>query len=486
MPSKIVVANSVGVDRSGRFIIHSPSRWTTSVTKNPFTWYPWELAYLSSLLKRETDCVVKFVDGCLEQLDTSRYAEKIIAEKPDYLIMESSTRTIRDDMNMAIMVKKATGTKLVFCGPHPSVFPEETLQTADYVCQGEFEMTVLELLQGKDPSTIAGLYPNPRRKIIKDINILPWPEDDDVKRIDYGNPGVPGTNYLEIQMYASRGCPFQCNFCVCGNLYYDRPNWRPRNIEDVMAEISYLKKKYPELEGVFFDEESHNQDPKHFDRFLDAIIDHGHDDLHYVAMGSYASLNPALIRKMKRAGYYQMRIGNETASQAVADGIGLKGKFDLNLLKESLRAARDEGLEIYGTFIFGARGSTEAEDQKTIDLMQEIIREHLLTELQVSIATPQPGTPFYNWVDENDYLVTKNWEDYDGGCGSVVCYPDYSKEQIDRQFQKAVDIGRVYRGLQEARRDGWIKVFKRAHNRVGTFGIFRAGMNVLKSRLFDR
>jgi len=483
---KIVIANSVGIDRSGRYIIHSPSRWTTSVTQNPFTWYPWELAYLSSLLKRDTACDVVFVDGCLDKLTAGQYAERIIPEKPDFLVMESSTRTFRDDLAMAAAVKAATGAKLIFCGPHPSVFPEETLKTADYVCQGEYELTVLELIQGMDPEKILGLYPNPRRKIIEDINMLPWPEDSDVRRIDYGKPGVPGTNYLEIQMYASRGCPFQCNFCVCGNLYYDRPNWRPRNIDDVMAEISHLKKKYPEMEGVFFDEESHNQDPNHFDRFLDAIIAHGHNDLHYVAMGSYATLNQELIRKMKRAGYYQMRVGIETASEAVAEGIGLRGKFDLDRLRRVLKMARDEGIETYGTFIFGARGSSPAEDQKTIDLMQEIVKNRLLTELQVSIATPQPGTPFYKWADENGYLVTRNWEDYDGGCGAVLSYPEYSKSQIDAMFQKAVDIGRVYRGFQEARRDGWITVFKRAHNRVGTMGILRAGCNVLKSRLTGR
>ncbi len=290
--ANIVIANSVGIDRSGRFIIHSPSRWTTSVAQNPFTWYPWELAYLSALLKRETDNRVTFVDGCLEKLDVDRYAEKIIALKPDYLIMESSTRTIRADMEMAVKVKAATGARLIFCGPHPTVFPEETLEKADFVCQGEYEITVLELLQGNSVQTIRGLFPNPRRPVIEDIDYLPWPEDEDVRRIDYGTPGVPGTNYLEVQMYASRGCPFQCNFCVCGNIYYDRPNWRPRNIEDVMAEIQYLKQKYPEMEGVFFDEESHNQDPAHFNRFLDAIIAHGHNNLQIRCDGELFNFKP--------------------------------------------------------------------------------------------------------------------------------------------------------------------------------------------------
>ncbi len=97
---------------------------------------------------------------------------------------------------------------------------------------------------------------------------------------------------------------------------------------------------------------------------------------------------------MKDAGYYQIRVGIETASEKVAEGIGLKGKFNLTRLRDVLRCARDVGIETYGTFLFGARGSSVEEDAKTIDLMREIVRNKLLTELQVSIATPQPGTPF--------------------------------------------------------------------------------------------
>lgn len=483
MSKKVVIANSVGIDRNGLHIIHSPSRWTTSVKNNPFVWYPWQLAYLSSLLKRDTDCQVKFLDGCLEQLNTQQYIDRILPEKPDYLVMESSTRTIRDDLAVAAAVKDVLGTKLIMTGQHPTVFPEDVLETADFVCLGEYEYTVRDILLGHDPAEIPGLYPNDRRALIEDINDLPWPEDDDISRIDYADPGVPGTNYREIQMYASRGCPLSCNFCVCSNIYYARSNWRPRETSDVMAEIAYLKKKHPDLQGVFFDEEAHNTSPKQFDQFLDAIIENGHNDLHYVAMGSYSTLNEDLFRKMKKAGYYQMRVGIETASEKIADEIGLGAKYNLDKLIQVLRWGRDAGIEMYGTFIFGARGSSMEEDQKTIDLMMEIVNNKLLTELQISIATPQPGTPFFKWADENGYIVTHNWEDYDGTSGSVVSYPHYSKEQIDLMFQKAVDIGRFYRGWQEARREGFYTVFKRARNRVGTMGIVKLGFRMLKNKI---
>ena len=95
----ILVANSVGVDRDGYHMVHVPSRWSLGV-KN-FTncgYYPWQLAYTSSLLKRDTSHNIKFLDGVLRGWDVETYLQH--AGKPEWLIMESSTRTIREDLRL--------------------------------------------------------------------------------------------------------------------------------------------------------------------------------------------------------------------------------------------------------------------------------------------------------------------------------------------------------------------------------------------------
>ena len=151
----IIVANSVGVDRDGYHMVHVPSRWSLGV-KN-FTncgYYPWELAYTSSLLKRETNHHVKFMDGVLNGWDFETYFKHASAEKPDWLIMESSTRTIREDLRLASALKETFGTKLIFTGQHPMAHPEDVLKVADHVCIGEYEFTALDLIQGKTPKSL--------------------------------------------------------------------------------------------------------------------------------------------------------------------------------------------------------------------------------------------------------------------------------------------------------------------------------------------
>ncbi len=135
---KIVVANSVGVDANGYHMVHVPSRWSLGI-KN-FTncgYYPWQLAYTSSLLKRETAHQIKFLDGVLKGWDFETYFSQLEMERPNWLIMESSSRTIDEDLRLASAAKKAFGTRLIFTGQHPMAQPEEVLKVADYVCMGE-------------------------------------------------------------------------------------------------------------------------------------------------------------------------------------------------------------------------------------------------------------------------------------------------------------------------------------------------------------
>lgn len=434
---KVVLANSVGIDSAGYHMVHVPSRWTLGV-KN-FTncgYYPWELAYTSSLLKRETPHQIKLLDGVLEGWDHAAYLSQLREEQPDWLIMESSSRTIEEDLRLAAAVKKEMGTRLIFTGQHPMASPEEVLRVADFVCIGEYEYTVLDLILGKSPKQIPGVYPNPRRELL-DVNALPEPEDDDIRRIDYHEPNC---RYRQIQMYASRGCPRRCNFCAAATLYYDELNWRPRRVEDVVREIHALKEKYPGMEGVFFDEEVHNIRKSFNIALARAIRSAGLDHLKYEALCEYVSLDEKALEEMREAGYYKIRFGIETGSEIVAEKMTLGKKHDLKKLRSILKFGKKIGMMFYATFSIGGLGSTAREDQKTVGLIRELTGQGLLDEIQVSINTPQPGTDFYQSCVEKSILRgDTGWRDFDGNGHVVVDYPHYPAEEIRSLFDQALE-----------------------------------------------
>ncbi len=439
----IVVANSVGVDQNGYHIVHVPSRWSLGVKNHTNCgYYPWELAYTSSLLKRETDHRVKFLDGILNGWDYATYFAQLEKEQPDWLIMESSSRTWGEDKRLALAAKKEFGTRVIFTGQHPMARPGEVSQVADHVCLGEYEFTVLDIIRGKPAARLPGVYPNERAGLI-DVNALPFPEDSDVSRMDYHEPNCV---YRQIQMYGSRGCPRRCNFCAAATLYYDELNWRPRDVKDVVREIATLHEKYPEMEGAFFDEEAHNIRPRYNIALAQAIRSEGLSHLKYEAMCEYASLDPEAMREMKQAGYYKIRFGIETGSDAVAKSMTLGKKHDLNKMWNMLRVGKDIGLMFYGTISVGGMGSSEDEDKKTIDLVYDLTRLGLLDEVQVSINTPQPGTDFYESVKAKGWLKEiKSYDDFDGNGQVCVNYPHYPAEKIQASFKAALaafDSGR--------------------------------------------
>ncbi|MEW5693324.1 MAG: radical SAM protein, partial [Candidatus Hydrogenedentota bacterium] len=301
--------------------------------------------------------------------------------------------------------------------------------------------------KGKAIATIPGFDGNRNTKLV-DFNKLPWPEDNDVSRYKYALQGEPNCEYREIQAYASRGCVYRCNFCAAANLYYNKPNWRPRDVQDIVNEIIYLKNKYPEMQGIFFDEEWHNYRKDFILELCKKIKENKIDNLHYNAMCGYSTMNKEMLEAMKDAGYYKLRIGIETLSDKIADAMNLGGKFNQERLYKVLEMAKNIGLKIYATFTIGGRGATRDEDNKTAEFIRESVARGWICDLQVSIATPQPGTPFYKWAQDNGYIIRTEWSQFDGGNYAVVSYPDYQREEIEAMFRIALfkyDGGRYER-----------------------------------------
>jgi len=447
---KVLLANSVGIGPNGERFVHFPSRWSAveepswyDHKKGWMTFYPFMLAYCSSLLKRDSNADVKFLDGNLNNWNHNQYLAEMLKENPDWLIMESSTLSFPHDIKLAKALKTKTNCKLVFTGQHPSAFPKDVLKEgADFVTIGEYEMTILDLVDGNDPSSIKGLYPNQPRKLLNP-NDLPWPEDDDVRRIDYIEPVV--NEYRELEMFASRGCPLACNFCVASNIYYKGAgSWRPRDVDDVTNEIQKMLEKYSEMEGVFFDDEVHNGRKDFTIALCKSIIAKGLDKLKYNAMCGYWNMDEEMLAWMKKAGYYKLRIGIETADKGVAKEIGKS--HSIKRLYNALKSAKKVGIKMYGTFTYGAKGSSKETDEVTTKLIADLLKKELLFDLQISICTPQPGTPFFESSQKSGLLTTKKWDEFDGGRNVIQSYPHYKAEEILKTVSKARRTASIYGG----------------------------------------
>jgi len=431
----LVIANSIGFFPSQGYLIHSPSRWS-EIVSNPerhFSYYPFFLSYLSSILKKETQLKIKMVDGCLEKLNYEQYFLKIKQLHPEFLFMDPGSLVFDQNIELAKAIKKECGTTILFGGPHASTFSEDTLiRGIDFVFCGTYENSVLSFFQEKKYLTDQRIfYP---LDVIK-FDKFPFPEDSDISRLNYAIPGEPSSNYKEIQIYATRGCNGFCPFCIAKNTFYKKQSHISRKVTDVIAEMKYLKQKYPEIEGFFFDEEDHFGNINFIKEFIRELIQNN-NVLKIEALGRIDNIPLEILPLLKKAGYYKLRVGIESFHKDIQESI--HKMIDPEKTEVFLQECRKLNIDVYMTFQVGLPESTSKKDNFTLRIIKKFLKKSLLTNVQVSIFTPLPGTPFYKTLQKKGYLISDDFKEYNGGAKVVVNYPDYSTQEIQTTYFKFI------------------------------------------------
>ncbi len=167
---------------------------------------------------------------------------------------------------------------ILWGGTHPSVAPAECLETADIVCVGEGEEPVLELTRrlaaGGDPTGVAGLgfragspfgnrqpILNPAHRLATDLDKYPFPDYDLATHWIAGREGLAPASVQNLRgtlhrlrVLTTRGCPYACSFCnntTMARTYAGKGPWvRKRSVDNIMAEIMQLRRRFPTIEEV--------------------------------------------------------------------------------------------------------------------------------------------------------------------------------------------------------------------------------------------
>lgn len=445
----ILIMTPVGRTETGQQIDYFPQRWSGSSGEfKVTTFFPFSLAYLSASLKRDTPHQVRMVDANYYGVDSDEYVDIVCQLAPDLLIVEVDSIIFRKQLAVFRRLKETMpGLKILACGPSPTSEPEQTLAGgADFVATGEFEESITGFVINDCQLPSPGIYPTPRTGLV-DVNALPLPEDDDIHRRDYCR--LYGSEYREVEMWATRGCPVMCNFCVVTNVYYGKANFRTREVSAVIDEIRYLQRTIPDLEGIFFNEEAHNFNRKYVHELCHALIESGlNKELRFNCMGNYDTMDAETLALMQQAGYYKVRIGLESLEPGVMKWISRNGRLKSNQekLTDVLKNCRDLGIKVYATLSVGTLGASFEQDIKTLDTIKDLHRDGFIQEFSLSINTPMPGTPFYEQARQQGWLIDKS-SDFDGAYGAMINLPGYTAEKINQAF----DYGSKVRASINAR-----------------------------------
>jgi anaerobic magnesium-protoporphyrin IX monomethyl ester cyclase len=327
----------------------------------------------------------------------------------------------------------------MLAGPHPTIFAQEILNKnpfVDVILLREYEFSCLATLKSnfdkKKMRNIKGIAFKDRNKFIKneseliDVNKLPFPDRENVPIENKASPYVYWDDFCQlkpcIQMHASRGCPFRCNFCLWNQVMYCNKEYRPINAEKIVDEIEYCKKKYNAKE-IYFDDDTFTGNKKHVLEICDEIKKRK-IKIKWSCMGDAMITDTEMIDAMHKAGCIGIKFGVESADKKILQKIGKPINFEKidNFLKECSKRK----IKTHATFIFGMIGETRKSMKKTLDYVKDID----IDSVQFSVAVPLPGTRYYDEMDKKGRVLSKNWRDYDGK-HSIVNFELPNKEVED-------------------------------------------------------
>jgi anaerobic magnesium-protoporphyrin IX monomethyl ester cyclase len=313
---------------------------------------------------------------------------------------------------------KQRGCTTVVCGSDATDnAPRYLTRGADFVVQGEGEITLAALLDERDggagcaPAAVGGLAFHDgetnvvftgRRPNLKDLDTLAFPAWDLVD-VDRYRRAWAGHGRFSMNMVTTRGCPFHCNWCA-------KPIWgqryASRSPDNVVAELEWLRRTYAP-DHISFADDIFGLKPGWIRAYADLVV--GRDTVVAFKCLSRADLllRDGEVDALREAGCETVWIGAESGSQQILDAMDKGTRVEQ--IVEAARRLRAAGIRCGFFLQFGYPG--EGPDE--IDATRRLVRECRPDDIGISVSYPLPGTPFYervhaelgeqrNWVDSED------------------------------------------------------------------------------------
>jgi len=399
--------------------------------------FPFMMAYSAAVLE-QNNIKVGMLDTLAEEINETNFLEKVENFSPDLVVMECSTPSIDIDYYNAEKVKEVTDSKIAFVGNHVSALPKEVLKnnSVDLGLIGEYDYTLRDLALNfsdeKKYSEVLGLaykennnvHVNKRRPLIMNLDELPLPARHLFKMEKYNETFCE--HFPNVQVLTSRGCPFNCIFCLEPWVVYGQ-SYRARSVSSVIEEMRMLIKQYKPKE-IYFDDSTFTVNEKRTMELCNEVIENDFD-IPWSCMTTASCIrSKELLKKMSDAGCERIKIGLESADENVLKTIGKP--YDLEHVKRALRWAKECNVGVHLTFMVGLPGETKETIRNTMKYIQTLAKEGLVFSIQTSFAIPFPGTKFYDMALKNNWITDKNWSKYDGSHSSIISYPQLSSKEI--------------------------------------------------------
>ena len=308
-------------------------------------------------------------------------------------IVAISSLTINSERSkyLAKEIKKLNpDTKIIIGGIHPSLLPDEFINSADIIVTGEAENIIIDIVNG-----------NIQDKIVNGGKIENL---DELPLINYSL--LKNSKNMNIfPVMTSRGCPFDCNFCTVTKIFGKK--FRTQSVPRIIAEIKNAL-EYFNTRDIFFYDDNLTADRKRINELMDFLINEKLNITWTAQVRSDIAKEPELLAKMFKSGCERVYIGFESINDEVLRSY--HKNQTRNDIENAIKIIHENGIKIHGMFMFG-------EDNDKLDNIIETVDFAIkfdVDTVQFMILTPFPGTKIYEKINNEGRLLHTNWNYYDG------------------------------------------------------------------------
>ncbi|MEM3449303.1 MAG: radical SAM protein [Nitrososphaerota archaeon] len=354
-----------------------------------------------------------------------------ITKSYDLVVIQADSSIINYCIYLAERIKSESGALICFVGPHVTVLADETLRASkciDFIARREYDYTIRDLAEGKEPSKILGIsrrendriIHNPDRPLIENLDELPFVNPIYKRDLPIKAYGIHELFHPFTTIFSSRGCPYGCRYYCRWPAVFEGSRYRMRSPSNVYEEMLWIKENMKEVKEILFDEDTFGVFPKRVKeicKLLEPL------DLTW-SCNARATLSLDVLEAMRRAGCRLLIVGFESGSPDILRTIR-KG-VTVDMMKQFAENCHKVGLLIHGCFQVGLPGETPETLEKTFKLALELDCD----SIQFSVASPYPGTDFYKFLKENGYLKSDAYVDERGFQQAVYDYPGLSSADI--------------------------------------------------------
>ena len=359
---------------------------------------------------------VSFFDSMLAD-DLNFYQRRLSVIKPQVVLFYEDNFNflskmclgkMRDACFEMIRDARASGMRIIAAGSDASDAPGAYLNAgADLVLHGEALGTLSALISRlnntldlPNADLAAGLpdisHATPRgarRSIaaspLPEPSLAALPAWDLIDIEKYRRVWRRAHGYFSLNMAASRGCSFRCNWCakpIWGNQYLQRP------AADMAAEMLHLKRHY-RPDHIWFADDIFGFKVDWVREFGAALAAAG-GGVPFTIQLRADLVSARMATALREAGCREAWIGAESGSQKILDAMNKGTRVHQNIAARQL--LRAEGIRVGFFLQLGYLG----ENLDDILATRRLVDEARPDDVGVSVAYPLPGTRFYDLVKE--------------------------------------------------------------------------------------